>query len=229
MKSRRVILALSIMVASILSIAGSPYAEKDPLSAGDEEYEAISALIDHYYGDDLSLILIAEKTEPWCVVIHLAELKEKWKNLKNETFDSLIERNRGHSVLEKKFTIGTPYRLLTREDYIGVLGDSLSPDWDNFDKVFPESPGVLIISNEKVQANDSYCVYCGACKITCPEEGALELNRTRIRHTEVRSGAWNKALEKLASTSAVIKEMENSNAENLKKLILKRLPPEDRL
>jgi 4Fe-4S ferredoxin len=88
-------------------------------------------------------------------------------------------------------------------------------------------PGVLVLSDEKVQANDSYCVYCGVCKIACPEEGALELKRTRIRHTEVRSGAWNKALEKLASTSAVIKEMENRNAENLKKVILKRLPTEE--
>ena len=88
-------------------------------------------------------------------------------------------------------------------------------------------PGVLNLSNGKVQVNNSYCVYCGACKLTCPEEEALELNRTRIRHTKVRSGAWNKALEKLASTSAVIKEMENRNAENLKKVILKRLAPEE--
>lgn len=88
-------------------------------------------------------------------------------------------------------------------------------------------PGVLVLSDGKVQVNDSYCVYCGACKIACPQEEALELSRTRIRHTKVRSGAWNKALEKLASTSAVIKEMENRNAEKLKKAIMKRLTPED--
>ncbi|MCW4016620.1 MAG: 4Fe-4S binding protein [Candidatus Bathyarchaeota archaeon] len=88
-------------------------------------------------------------------------------------------------------------------------------------------PDVLCIKEGKVQVNDSHCVYCGACKIACPEEGALELNRTRIRHTEVHSGAWNKALEKLASTNAVIKEMENKNAQKLKKVILKRLPPEE--
>ena len=66
-------------------------------------------------------------------------------------------------------------------------------------------PGVLYLSDGKVLVNDSYCVYCGACKIACPEEGALELNRTRIRHTEIRSGAWNKTLEKLASTQAITK------------------------
>ena len=89
-------------------------------------------------------------------------------------------------------------------------------------------PGVLIPSNQgKVQVNESHCVYCGACKIACPEEEAIELNRTRIRHTEVRSGAWNKALEKLASTDAVIKEMANKSAQKLKKVIGKRFPPEE--
>ena len=90
-------------------------------------------------------------------------------------------------------------------------------------------PGVLYLSGDgKVYVNDSHCVYCGTCKIVCPEEDALELNRTRIRHTEVRSGAWNKALEKLASTNAVVKEIQNKNAIKLKKAILKRLPPEER-
>ena len=88
-------------------------------------------------------------------------------------------------------------------------------------------PGVLCLSDGKVHVNDFHCVYCGACKIACPEEEALELNRTRVHHTEVRSGAWNKALEKLASTNAVTKEMQHKNAEKLKKVIMKRFPPEE--
>ncbi|MFC1487208.1 4Fe-4S dicluster domain-containing protein [Thermoproteota archaeon] len=88
-------------------------------------------------------------------------------------------------------------------------------------------PDVLYFSDNKVHVNDSHCVYCGACKITCPEEEALELNRTRVRHSEVRSGAWNKALEKLASTNAVTKEMQNKNAKRLKKVVSKRLCPEE--
>jgi 4Fe-4S ferredoxin len=88
-------------------------------------------------------------------------------------------------------------------------------------------PDVLCFINNKVQVNDSHCVYCGACKIVCPEENALELNRTRIHHSEVRSGAWNKALEKLASTNAVTKEMQNKNAKKLKKVISNRLCREE--
>jgi 4Fe-4S ferredoxin len=88
-------------------------------------------------------------------------------------------------------------------------------------------PGVLYYSKDgKVHVNELNCVYCGVCNIVCPEEGALDLNRTRIRHTEVRSGAWNKALEKLASTTAVTKELKIKSGKRLKESVTKRFPPE---
>jgi 4Fe-4S ferredoxin len=88
-------------------------------------------------------------------------------------------------------------------------------------------PGVLYLSEDgKVHVNDLNCVYCGVCNIVCPEEGALELNRTRVRHTEVRSGAWNKALENLASTTAVTKELKTKSGKRLKESVKKRFPPE---
>jgi len=50
-----------------------------------------------------------------------------------------------------------------------------------------------------VYEDNMYCVYCGACEKVCPEPEALEIIRTSIRHTPVKSGAWNKALEKLTT------------------------------
>ncbi|MEM2103545.1 MAG: 4Fe-4S dicluster domain-containing protein [Candidatus Bathyarchaeia archaeon] len=69
--------------------------------------------------------------------------------------------------------------------------------------------GALYVSEGggKVYANESFCVYCGACKIVCPVSGALELKRTKIRHTTVRSGAWNKTLERLTSPLEMTKEL----------------------
>jgi 4Fe-4S ferredoxin len=87
-------------------------------------------------------------------------------------------------------------------------------------------PNVLLWSSGKIEINESHCIYCGACKISCPEEGALELKRNRINHTKIHSGAWNKALEKLTSTEAVMKELRKKNAEKIKKVIAKRLPEE---
>jgi 4Fe-4S ferredoxin len=88
-------------------------------------------------------------------------------------------------------------------------------------------PGVLYLSKDgKVHVNESNCIYCGVCRIVCPEEEALELTRTRIRHTQVRSGAWNKALEKLASTTAVTKELKTKSAKRRQETVQNRFPKE---
>lgn len=61
--------------------------------------------------------------------------------------------------------------------------------------------------DNKVYVNDVYCIYCGVCLNVCPKPEALEINRTAIHHTQVNSGAWNKALEKLTSTGGLEREL----------------------
>jgi len=86
-------------------------------------------------------------------------------------------------------------------------------------------PEALYLSNEgKVYVNGLYCVYCGVCRIVCPEEEALELHRTYICHTPVRSGAWNKALEKITSTKVMTKELRTKSSTRAKESVRKRFP-----
>lgn len=59
----------------------------------------------------------------------------------------------------------------------------------------------------KVYANDMFCVYCRACVNVCPKPGALEVQRTSVTHTPIKSGAWNRALEKLTSPVGVKREL----------------------
>ncbi|MBS7638986.1 MAG: 4Fe-4S binding protein [Candidatus Bathyarchaeia archaeon] len=74
-------------------------------------------------------------------------------------------------------------------------------------------PNVLSISSDgKVNVNDLFCIYCGACRNACPVEGALEIRRTAIYHAPVKSGAWNKALERLTSTEDMAKELRSKLA-----------------
>ncbi|HDN01395.1 MAG TPA: 4Fe-4S dicluster domain-containing protein [Candidatus Bathyarchaeota archaeon] len=69
-------------------------------------------------------------------------------------------------------------------------------------------PEALKLSEDgKVIANGVFCVYCGACRVSCPVEGAIIIERSVIRHTPVHSGAWNKALEKISSTTEMTKEL----------------------
>jgi len=85
--------------------------------------------------------------------------------------------------------------------------------------------GALYLSEDdkKVHVNEMFCVYCGACKVVCPVEEALELKRTKISHTPVSSGAWNMALERLASPIEMTKELKAKGSEKTRESVEKRL------
>jgi 4Fe-4S ferredoxin len=85
--------------------------------------------------------------------------------------------------------------------------------------------GALYFSegDRKVHVNEMFCVYCGACKLVCPVNEALELKRTKINHTPVKSGAWNKALERLASPLEITKELKAKGSTKAKESVDRRL------
>jgi 4Fe-4S ferredoxin len=83
--------------------------------------------------------------------------------------------------------------------------------------------GALFLQDKKVAVNDTFCVYCGACKLVCPVEGALELERTRIIHEPIRSGAWNKTLERLTSPVGIAKELKNKGSLKARESVKKRV------
>jgi 4Fe-4S ferredoxin len=64
----------------------------------------------------------------------------------------------------------------------------------------------------EVFANDYTCIYCGACLEVCPAEGAISIERTAIRHSQVDSAAWNKSLAKLTSEAGLQRELAAANA-----------------
>jgi 4Fe-4S ferredoxin len=85
--------------------------------------------------------------------------------------------------------------------------------------------GALYLSQEdnKVHPNETFCVYCGSCKVVCPVDAALELKRTHIEHTPVHSGAWNKALERLTSPAEMTKELKTKGSLRAKESVRKRV------
>ncbi len=64
----------------------------------------------------------------------------------------------------------------------------------------------------KVYVKDPFCIYCGACVNVWPQPEALELSRTAVHHTPIKSGAWNKALERVTSTSGLNREFKAKRA-----------------
>jgi 4Fe-4S ferredoxin len=84
--------------------------------------------------------------------------------------------------------------------------------------------GALYLCDDykKVYVNEPFCDYCGACKVVCPVDEALTLKRTKIHHSPVRSGAWNKALEKLTSPVDAAKELKARGSQKARESVCRR-------
>ena len=80
----------------------------------------------------------------------------------------------------------------------------------------------LLEADQKVHVNEAFCDYCGACKAVCPVEEALTLKRTKILHTPVESGTWNKALLRLTSPVASVQELKAKAAQKRRDLVARR-------
>lgn len=70
--------------------------------------------------------------------------------------------------------------------------------------------------DNRIGVRETACIYCGACRNVCPEAEALVIERTRIRHSPIESGAWNKGLERMTSTSALNKELTTSRIDKIR-------------
>ena len=84
--------------------------------------------------------------------------------------------------------------------------------------------GALVRSEKykKMRVDETFCIYCGACKVVCPVSEALEVKRTWIMHTPVRSGAWNKAMERLTSPLEISKELKTKGSRKARESVAKR-------
>jgi 4Fe-4S ferredoxin len=112
-----------------------------------------------------------------------------------------------------------------RKIFHGLLNIDLQkcpPDCHDCLDVCPIPGALFLESDGKVHPNETFCVFCGACKIACPVEGALTMERRSVNHTPIKSGAWNKAIEKLTSAREYSKESQTKRALKVFQSIEKR-------
>jgi len=188
-------------------------------SCKSDEYDVMSLLIREQYDAEFSLILINRDTESWCLREQLDFLQRQWPKLKQETIDSLIVNNSGATyALAERFSIPVEYRLVSDHEYLQALqdntdhsesgtlkaggepaasgteayaaiSDATEPDWDNFDRVFPDAQGYLTFSRVGFDSGCTQALVIFSNAYRC--SGALVRPRTRkIACFRKRNGAW---------------------------------------
>jgi len=68
---------------------------------------------------------------------------------------------------------------------------------------------------------EEYCIYCSTCEKVCPED-AITVKRTSVACSDVKSGAWFAALEKLTSPEVLSRELGIDASKNRKEIVRNR-------
>lgn len=219
-----------VMICIVLLLSFADGTTEDA-SRETTDYELMSLLISDEYESEFSLILIGRDTEPWCLAGRLDILREEWPKLKNETIDALIINNRGEtSRLDERFRLPVEYRLVSDREYLKALhggtdrsddetlpagtepaasgadvyaaiSDSTEPDWDNFDRVYPDAQGYLTFSRVGFDSGRTQALVIFSNSYRCSGARMRPATR-RLAFFMKKSGAWE-----LAGVSGNIKAM----------------------
>jgi 4Fe-4S ferredoxin len=130
-------------------------------------------------------------------------------------------------VCELKCTSGAIKVKKAFQGVIEVNAEKCPPGCHNCLDVCPITGTLTLGKDNKVSANELYCTFCGACKNVCPVDEALNVKRTKIAHTPIHSGTWNKALERLTSSNDAAKELKATAAQSRRKAVEKRFESEE--
>jgi 4Fe-4S ferredoxin len=119
----------------------------------------------------------------------------------------------------------TPGAIKVRKIFEG----SLSVDSEKCPKgchdcvdVCPITGTLTIDEGGKIVIDEQTCTFCGACQNVCPKPDALTVHRTKVQHTPVHSGTWNKTLERITSPEAAVKEYKAYAAQTRREIVKNR-------
>ncbi len=85
--------------------------------------------------------------------------------------------------------------------------------------VCPITGTLTVGADGKVHVYDPTCTYCGACANVCPQPNSLTLERTKVLHSQVHSGAWNKTRARITRPDDAAKEFTAQAAQIRRKIV----------
>jgi 4Fe-4S ferredoxin len=130
-------------------------------------------------------------------------------------------------VCEFKISPGTIKVTKTFEGKTAINQEKCPEGCQDCLDVCPITGALTLGEDKRVHVNELYCTYCGACKVACPVDEALSVRRTKVHHTPVHSGTWNKALERITSSVDAVKELKATAAQKRRDLVARRFVLEE--
>ncbi len=132
--------------------------------------------------------------------------------------------DRAKCIYCKRCVTACPYALIEVErpfDGVTEMDVSMCPEGCMVCVDACPSDALKIGEDGKPVLEESYCIYCSTCEKVCPED-AITVRRTSVACSDVKSGAWFKALEKLTSPEVLSRELGIDASKNRKEIVRTR-------
>jgi 4Fe-4S ferredoxin len=174
----------------------------------------------------LSLISLSKTTFDGKPVKNINELSQQEKNRVKVHLDIQEEKCPTCSICEFKCAPGAIKVKKTIQGKTTINTEKCPTGCQNCLDVCPITGALVLGEDHKVHVNETFCTYCGACKNVCPVDDALIIRRSKIAHSTVHSGTWNKALERITCSDNATKTLGAQASQNRLKAIEKRFHSE---
>ena len=138
-----------------------------------------------------------------------------------ETRISDVVVDRARCIYCKRCVTACPYALIEVErpfDGVTEMDVSICPEGCMVCVDACPSDALKIGEDGKPVLEEEYCIFCSTCEKVCPED-AITVRRTSVACSDVKSGAWFKALEKLTSPEVLSRELGIDASKNRKEIV----------
>ena len=141
-----------------------------------------------------------------------------------ETRISDVVVDRARCIYCKRCVTACPYALIEVErpfDGVTEMDVSMCPEGCMVCVDACPSDALKIGEDGKPVLKEEYCIFCSTCEKVCPEDAVI-VKRMSVACSDVKSGAWFKALEKLTSPEVLSRELGIDASRNRKEIVRTR-------
>jgi 4Fe-4S ferredoxin len=151
-------------------------------------------------------------------------IEVKTVTVDGETHITDVVVDKARCIYCKRCVTACPYALIEVErpfDGVTEVNVSKCPEGCMVCVDVCPSEALKIGEDGKPVLEEEYCLFCSSCEKVCPED-AVTVKRTSVACSDVKSGAWFTALEKVTSPEVLSRELGVDASKNRKEIVRTR-------